>query len=76
MIPIICTDRNGITHNYNPRYVVDAYKTPSEYNKDWCITIIFGKDSGLSPALQTIIFKDEKECDEVLNQIIYAIQSI
>lgn len=76
MKTIQCKDRFGIVHHYNPRYVVDAYVIPSEFNKDWCLTIIFGKDSGMSPSIETFVFHDKKTCDEQLDAILAAIESI
>lgn len=70
------TDNSGITHNYNPKYVVDAYMTRYEANNDWCITILFGKDSGLTPNVSTKTFTSEKECKQRLEEILDALKSI
>ena len=66
---IIFTDSDGITHHFNPRYVVDVYKTPYIANGDWCITIKFGKDAGIPNNVYTKTYPTEEECNAALLEI-------
>lgn len=70
------TDNDGITHNYNPKYVVDAYMTKYEVNNDWCLTILFSKDSGLTPNIRTKTYTSESTCKKNLDAILSAMESV
>ena len=60
------TASDGITHNFSPKFIVDAYKTPYPDRAEWCVIIKFCKDACIPGNICTKVYKTEEECDNAL----------
>lgn len=68
------TETDKVVHYINPKYVKEVKVTKSDYNADWCISIIMMGNGNYS-TITTILCKTEAEKDERLEEILNAIEN-
>ena len=65
-------DSNGVTHNYNPKYIKDIQEVENHHNNEWCINIIL---DGEGEHINSILCKSKEEMEALRDTLIFCMES-